>query len=365
MLEDRLTPDETSVQNQQLIQDLQRIHDTRAADAQSRARIRERLLKDHATAIPNVDHTSETTPEVKIRSQRAKETNVKLIYSLYEKRSRRQRLSVIAAAVLVAVLIGSLVLLVRGRQADLGNGAGTFQLRQGWTQIAIYSGTGSKILTGLDIEPAPVWGYTAICSGSGSPDFKMMGVKWIIGGELCQPTYSTQIAPQTILFATSPVKLQTIKVTADASMVWHLQIVQEVKQPTLRLGSEWVGTVGLSGNGSDNPAGGVGNITKPDGQIITPRTLGIVFVCIGEGKGYIQFTPNVGRITLPPCDGQPRLKVIRFPVATYVEQYQVLVTGDIVWQAMVVGCADEQKCGNIPAINVFPTPVPASDLPYP
>ena len=366
MLEDRLTPDETGEQNQQLVHHLQRIHDTRAADAQSRARIRKRLLKDHAETIPNVDHRDGTIPDVKTRSQREGERNVKLIYPLYEKRTRLPRLSAIAALVLVALLIGSLVLLLHNRQADLGNGAGTFQLRQGWTQVAIYGGTGSKTITGLNIEPAPVWGYTDTCSGGGNLDIKITGVttNMVTGDEPCEPNFATRIAPQTISFALSPVKLQTIKVTANASMVWHIQIVQEVKQPVFRLGSEWVSTVGMGGNGSGGSRGNVINPTKPGGQTISPRTWGVVLVCIGTGKGSIKFTPDVGTITMPLCDGQPRLEVIRYPVATNVQDYRVSVTGDIVWQAQVVGCVDEQKCGTLPAINISPSPsVPMSGSP--
>jgi len=43
-------------------------------------------------------------------------------------------------------------------------------------------------------------------------------------------------------------------------------------------------------------------------------------------------------------------------VAIYVEDIQAFVSGDIVWSAQVVACADERQCGSIPAINISPTP---------
>lgn len=137
--------------------------------------------------------------------------------------------------------------------------------------------------------------------------------------------------------------------TADASTKWSLQIVREATQPTLTLGSEWIESISIGSNGNAEadmtlPA------TKPNGQSISPKTWGIVFVCVGTGKGYIHIDtntaiPNVGRINTPICDGRPKFDVVRYSYATNIRSIQVVVTGDIVWDVKVVACANEQKCG--------------------
>ena len=150
----------------------------------------------------------------------------------------------------------------------------------------------------------------------------------------------------------SPQKIQTIKVTADASTVWHLLLVEATMQPTLTLGPEWIRGLAIGAVDSPGPAGADGRVTKSNGQTLQSKTWGIVSVCFGTSHGYVQLTHEVGtvnldtgRVNLPPCDGQTRLEVVHYPVATTVDQLIVYITGESVWYVQIVGCIDERKCG--------------------
>ena len=351
MLENKDASDDTREQNAQIVPYLQRIYNTQAVDTRSREHIRERLLKLAASSLPiSEEGTSlETTPAIAVQSQRTKEVNMQLIRSaLHERKSWPQRLSAIAAAALVAIVVGALVLLfVQARQSNLGGGTGVFKVRPGWTQVALYSGTGSKTISKQDIQLPQVWGLAYTCVGSKfHMDLTGPGTIKSIGNDQCPSTPTTLLSPQSLNFVTlTPGRIQTIKVTANASTTWYVQIVREVPAPIFTPGSDWVPSIGIGGTGDSNPSGNVSPVTKPNGQVIHPKTWGIVFVCIGTGRGYIQLTPDTGRINLPTCDGQPRLKVVRYRYATDVQNVQAFINGsDIVWTAQLMACANEQKC---------------------
>jgi hypothetical protein len=364
MLEDREAPGELDEQDRQIAAYLQRIYDTRAEDAQSLARIRERLQKISTGTLPVSDPvtTPEAAPATRVRSRHTSGSDmpIRLIHSTFrEGKTWPSRLSVLAAVLLVAVVAGSLALfLIRIHQGNLGSGTGVFTLRPGWAVVASYSGTGSKTISGRDIEAPRLWGYDYACTGSGKLDIQLTGIALTgereddyLGTDKCS-TPTTTVAPLGLSLDSSSLRIQTIKVTANASTVWHLLLVEATTQPTLTLGPEWIRGLAIGGVDSHGPARADGQVTTSNGQTLGSKTWGIVSVCFGTSHGYVQLsdtynqvTPDVRRINLPPCDGQTRLQVVHYTAATTVNSFIVYITGKSVWHVQIVGCADERKCG--------------------
>jgi hypothetical protein len=87
MLEDREAPEELDEQDRQITAYLQRIYDTRAEDAQSLARIRERLQKISTGTLPVSDPvtTSEAAPATRVRSRHTSGSDmpIRLIHSTF------------------------------------------------------------------------------------------------------------------------------------------------------------------------------------------------------------------------------------------------------------------------------------------
>lgn len=365
MLEDRQAPEELDEQDRQIAASLQRIYNTRAEDAQSLAHVRERLQEISAGTLPVSDPvtTPGTAPAARARSRHTggAEMPLRPIHPTFrEGKPWQRRLSVLAAVLLVAMVVGSLAfLLLRIRQGNLGSGTGVFTLRPGWAVVASYSGTGSKTISGRDIVEVPrLWGSNYACTGSGKLDIQLTSI--FLTGERgdedlskdnCS-TPTTTVAPLALYLASSSQKIQTIKVTAGASTVWHLLIVEATTQPTLTLGPEWIPGLAIGAVDSPAPVEGGGLITKSKGQTLQSKTWGIVSICFGMSHGYVelshgygQLTPDARRVNLPPCDGQTRLQVVHYPSATTVNTLRVYMTGESVWLAQILGCADEQKCG--------------------
>lgn len=53
-----------------------------------------------------------------------------------------------------------------------------------------------------------------------------------------------------------------------------------------------------------------------------------------------------GTISFPACDGQPKFMPVRYSTATQVDEFQVNVTGNMLWSVLIVGCtsADITSC---------------------
>lgn len=355
MLEDKYTNGGMNDQDQQIVLDLERMLDTRNEDAQSLLRIRERLLKLSEGSLPvsEFDLTAIVPMKsVKVRSLTTSRSKKRSIYPHFDERKGwLQPLSAIAAVLMVAIIVGSLALLLTYlRQGTTGNGSRVFSQRQGWTQFVIYSGKGNKTLTGLNLALPHLWGDALACVGSGKLDIELTGAGMtsFLGKSPCDAKLSSNVTPQSITFevSTPTPKIQTMKVTADAGTTWYIEISQAIAQPTLTIGSEWVQSIGIGGNGSGSIGGNVLAPTQLNGKTFLPKTWAVAFVCIGTGNGHFEMTPTpvTGNGSIPPCDGQPRLFVMHYNGPTQVEKIVFLMHGDIIWNAKVLACADEQKC---------------------
>lgn len=261
------------------------------------------------------------------------------------RRSWPQRLSAIAAALLVVVLAGSLVTVLVFHHNQPGTAASPFQLRPGWAVIAEYSGTGSKTFSGLRVELPKLWGYAFTCVGSGGLEIGITGgdaansYDGTIVMDGCSSLPASNASPATMSFDGAAYPLYTIKISVNAKTRWFFQIAQAIKQPTLTLGPEWGNGTGFAGEGNSNVHG-------LDSAIPTPyKTWGLIFICFGTGSGSVQLTPAVGKITMPACDGQPHLVKVQYPSATVIQGVDVIVRGGMLWDISIVGCANEQKCG--------------------
>src|SRR5258708_26040805 len=154
-----------------------------------------------------------------------------------------------------------------------------------------------------------------------------------------------------IYLNSSSLRIQTIKVTADASTVWHLLLVEATMQPTLTLGPEWIQGIGVGGVDSPGPTRADGQVTTSNGQTLGSKTWGIVSVCFGTSHSYVQLSdnynqvPDVRRINLPPCDGQTTLQVVHYAAATTVNSFIVYITAKRVCHVQILVSADERKCG--------------------
>jgi len=205
MQQDKHTNGGMNDHDQQIVLDLERMLDTRNEDAQSLLRIRERLLKLSEGSLPvsELDHTAITPIKtVKVRSLSTNKTNKRSIYSHFDEgRAWLQPLSAIAAVLMVAILVGSLALLLTYlRQSTTGNGSRVFSQRKGWTQLVMYSGKGNKTLTGLNLVLPGLWGDAVTCVGSGKLDIELTGVGMtsFLGKTPCDANLSSLATPQSI-----------------------------------------------------------------------------------------------------------------------------------------------------------------------
>ncbi|HEY7355643.1 MAG TPA: zf-HC2 domain-containing protein [Ktedonobacterales bacterium] len=264
-----------------------------------------------------------------------------------------QRLSTLAAVLLVTVLVGSLVAVLLHRGSNTSGGA-DLSLRPGWQQIVTYSGTGSRTITGQHVTLPYLWGSAFVCKGNGAVNIKVSGPTYIgdFGIEKCSLTAGIKVSPNGISLETTIVdQIDTIKVTASAGTSWYLQYTAAVSQPTFRLGPQWASGIGLSGNGAGSSLMGQGPTTV-NGQQLQSTVWGALFVCIGAGSGTIHLESDTGvaplldsqAFPMAPCDGQPHLFATYYRAAVSINTIRVDINGNLLWTAQLVGCTNVDQC---------------------
>lgn len=352
---DTYPSDELQDQDRPIVEQLERMYGTQAEDAQSLARIRARIVQNSAGPLPFPHPTlaTEDTP-VQLQRRRTKETDMRLIRIITSReKSWPRRLSVLAAALFVMILVGSLVLVLARKPQ--GSVAGLPPLQPGWRQVALLSGSSSKTFTHQDIVLSTLWGMSFGCVGQGKVDIEFDGQINNSASGTCQqntePVLSDPYGPQTIELETSVHTIQTVKVTVSGSINWYLQLSNATVTPSpllselLAPGSGWqetsaMGSAGVSMEGYlADPSHG---ITLPDGRTVYPGIWGIVVVCSGTGKVSIQLEPAVKGVQIPTplCNEQPTLDIL------HLASSRIIVSPDskVVWQIRVLACIDEQAC---------------------
>lgn len=118
---DQLTPEESQEQNKHLVQDLGHYYDTRTEDNASLARIRKRLLQKTEASLPAVDTGKIPQLQIGVQPRRERDTRVEFRQTSAKGKARHPYLSTLAAAVLVAVLIGFFALVLQRPGTNAGS----------------------------------------------------------------------------------------------------------------------------------------------------------------------------------------------------------------------------------------------------
>jgi hypothetical protein len=353
-MSDKYTTEELNGQDRPLVEQLERMYGAQSEDAQSLARIRTRIVQNGAGPLPFPQPTPATEQSpVQLRKQPTKETDMRFIRTIASREKPWQRrLSMLAAAFFVVILVGSLVLVLARRPQ--GNVAGLPPLQPGWRQVVLLSGSSSKIFTHQGIVLSTLWGMSFGCVGQGKVDIEFDGQINNSASGTCQkntgPVISAPYGPQTIELETSVHTIQTVKVTVSGSINWYLQLSNATVTPSpllselLAPGSGWQETGGMStaGTGESNLSYPYHGITLPDGKTVYPRIWGIVVVCSGTSKVSIQLDPPVKGVQIPTpvCNEQPTLDIVHF-ASPFIS---VSTDSKVVWQIRILACTDENAC---------------------
>ena len=124
---DELLPEEADVQDQRLIHDLRRMYRTDTQTVEHLARIRHRLLANDDSSVLDHESTKQHYTPPTIQEARSSTGNAKQTrFAVAEQRSWQQRLGVLAAALLTALLVGSLLLVLNlARRSNVGTPGNT------------------------------------------------------------------------------------------------------------------------------------------------------------------------------------------------------------------------------------------------
>lgn len=266
------------------------------------------------------------------------------------RRSWQQRLVVLVAVLVIALLVGTSVLVfIRSRPSTVVSGSDLFTLPNTWKQVAFYSGTGSKIISGINVELSSVWSNTVSCVEKGKIDLHIEGLQ--DSGNI---QYSSDVTNECIAtqghIPISPIlepwstTIQTITVIADPSITWYIQFAAAKSPLTFAPSSQWVLAASLGESGSMET-----NVLPPltrNGQAFQTTKWALALICIGTGSGSAQLDASVNQFPLPVCDGQVSLHPIDYASPTQIQRMQVTTTGNILWSSALFACAntDTTQC---------------------
>jgi len=274
------------------------------------------------------------------------------------KKTWQQHLSALMAAVVMLALVSTLSLLFLQRHQGPGGATppANNPPARSWQLLAHYTGVGFHTITGQHLQLPPLWGEAFACFGKGDLGLEINGPYFFAGPAPvahCQLTPFTLSGPQSMVFDLMPsAEIQTLDVTADSNTSWSIQYFEMFPQPTFTLGRGWV--MGGGDNGGSGAFQIETNTTLLNGGVGQPlrtQNWGVVFVCTGSGTGTIHFfvegstaSPDKGGISAPPCDGQPRLLTIHYPVTTAIQSISITMRGTVLWNAQEVACVDKSRC---------------------
>ncbi len=336
--QDQLVPEERDAQNSPLLNALHQLYDTRERDAQSLARIRTRLLNE----VPNLPASTPSIDEFSIRSsRRSKEREGKMDmfhFPTGETRGWSHRLSIIAAAVLVALVVGTLALLLQRTHIQVGGPHNNLNLPPGWTAGPSYSGKGSSVISGQSVHLNPLWGYILSCNGKGqiNADFTDMN-----SGAGANCVSGTTVPTNNIIvqFQAASTILQSFKITVPTSASWTLQFVNGPNAATpllnhlLAQNSGWSFYEGMGGtsSASSNSATAPSNVTM----------FGLLSYCYGNAS--FDFYAPAGTLVTKnlACDGHVHFMQLQAVVGKSIE---VRSHGNGHWTIGVLTCTNTRQC---------------------
>lgn len=355
MYDDNL-PEEGDEQNRPLMQMLHHIYDTKEQDAQSLARIRSRLLNDVHTLPASSSPIDEPADHRSERPHTREEHMHILHFPTQRTTTLIQRFGTLVAVLFVVLVVGALALLLIYPRTQVGGRSHvSFPLRKGWTVAATYTGTGSVTLNQQKIRLSTLWGDTFTCSGKGQiqADFDLHGMHYAVSGA-CDSNAPSEpvISPMVIQLQTASATLNTIKITAPASLAWTLQFTNAITGPHPDL---WFNALNASNSGWLQVSGGGGTSNVHD-EINNPPvdmsghdvqhivSWAILTACSGEGTVDEQFQPGNAKESTTCSGSQPVITFVPIPSTTTIQSVDIAPNGSVVYEMLLFACTNQQQC---------------------
>jgi photosystem II stability/assembly factor-like uncharacterized protein len=220
---DELLPEEADEKNQHLVHDLRRIYRTDTQTVEHLAHMRQRLLaNDDSSAYDHEStqqhYTPPTLQQVQSSTRNAKHTR----FAVVEERSWQRRLSVLAAVLLTALLVGSLLLVLSlARRSSEGTPGNTLHPSQ------LVGGSGSLISLHM-IDLTTGWAlseYAVLRTTDGGLQWKNVTPAHTV---LTKESIATFLTASLAWVATPQTNGTTAKVlrTTDGGQTWQQSTVQ-------------------------------------------------------------------------------------------------------------------------------------------
>jgi hypothetical protein len=350
MSEENLLPEEMSDQGQAIVQDLRHLYNTALEDQQSLARIRARFLQKSASELPIAAISAEEPLSIIEQTTSHKTGKSSLAQKWQAQQPWIRRLNLLAALLLAAVLVGSLVLiLAQSRQTNVSSTLfrTPFQSQSGWHTMFSYSGTGSKTITDLSITLPQLYKLRVNCVGGDKVDVSLesMGYKNATGLDPCTNELYSRPSPTSYSYDLVSRPIHTITVTAQSQTTWYLQIDRADTQPNFTLQPFWHELAAMGGTTTTS-------FTSTGQSNPDAKTWGIVIMCQGHGSGAIQFTPDIGNIQVTSCSMQPTLLVVHYPYKTAVTKVTITIIKSAWFDMHLLSCQDDVQCRLLPSAPI-------------
>jgi hypothetical protein len=238
---DEIAPVEDNEQNSQLAHDLRSLYDTPTEIEQSLARMRTQLLI-RSTSIAN-------TRQRMVTPQRQQPGRVDSEPSrMFTRKTWQRRLNFIAAIALVALLVGSfIVVLDYAHQSGTGTPKGTqipcssastgnYGFNPYWKVLAHFSCTGNVTIDKLNLKLTAFWAYKVTCNDGGKQTPFTLGLNLensevsLTDEGYCNSSGSLYLADNTTIQT-----IHTLKTVTSPQLSWQLTIAV-CKDPIVAVG---------------------------------------------------------------------------------------------------------------------------------
>jgi hypothetical protein len=222
------TPEEVNVYNRALIHDLRLLY-TPADETQSIDRVRDRLRAIPPHRIAQQMDAPEKSP-LQMQQKLLQQVHHIAIPSSH-KGSIASYLGTIAAIIVLAIIVGSLLLIAHGSQKHIASlppaqtslSTATSSFGNGWKVVASYTGTGSKTITTQHLVFNHVLGVWITCTGKGTTDIVFNDSHGKKYHSSCHNEAKNRLS--SVLQASTSYAVEGLDITVDKNSSWQLQLV--------------------------------------------------------------------------------------------------------------------------------------------
>src|SRR5450432_1675631 len=235
---EKLTPEEEDVRNQAMLQDLRYMH-APVDTAQSLERMRNRLLVTQRTStinsMPTSRHFMHKTKQGRIQSMH--DMPIPIAHK------KGHYLNVLAAGVIAALLIGSLLFAVtRVYQSNIGGGGPVtpqvpiskatptlepvFSGDPAWKLVATFRGTGSTTITKFHLKFPYAVGTRFVCIGKGDVKIRYDNLGTIGFGGSCR----SMAQGENFVWDGRAYTVEIVSIVVDKNSSWELQLTDCVNK---------------------------------------------------------------------------------------------------------------------------------------